>query len=120
MLDMLHPAAAFRRRPPARRVNQNPPHDLCAQGEKVSAIVPVDAFDVDQTNVRFVDECRGLQRVAGALVPHVPVRQTAQLLVDERGEAIECREITTVPSLEQKRDVNRVGHNAHRRTALRL
>ena len=52
-------------------------------------VLPLDVFDVDEPQVGLVDERRGLKRVAGPLVAHVPSRNPAQLVVDERDELIE-------------------------------
>jgi hypothetical protein len=51
----------------------------------------------------LVDERRELQRVAGALVAHVPTRETAGLRVDERNEPIERGSVVARAPRQQQR-----------------
>ena len=49
---------------PPGRIDEDPPHDPRRQREDVHAIVPVDVFGVDQTDIDLMDERRG-QRLRG-------------------------------------------------------
>ena len=55
----------------------------------MGAILPLDLLDRDQPEIRLIDQRGSLERVAGALVPHVTPRQTAQLPMDEGQQAVE-------------------------------
>ena len=59
---------------------------------------------IDEAQVGFVDQSGGLQRVIGALTLQVIARQLAQLLVDERHEAIGCIGVALVPIDKNLRD----------------
>jgi len=49
----------------ASRFHENPPHGLGGRREKMTAAVPRSlVLRFDQAKIRFVDECRGLERVA--------------------------------------------------------
>ena len=82
------------------------------------AVLPVHLLDVDQPDVGFVDEGGRLQRVAGALVRHVPARHAAELFMDERYQLLQRGLITTAPVDEQPGDRMRCAGtvNYHTRT----
>jgi hypothetical protein len=52
-------------------VHKDMTHDPRASGEEVGAIHPSGALGIDQVQVRFVDERRGLERLARRLSRHV-------------------------------------------------
>ena len=54
-------------------------------------ILPVDVLDIDQAQVRLVDERGRLQAVTGPFAGHAPASDAAQLAVDDRDEPIERR-----------------------------
>jgi hypothetical protein len=70
-------------------------------GEKVCAVLPVDAARVNEAKIRLIDQCGCLQRVSGALAAHALAGQPAQLLVNERHELFE-RRLIAAPPLEEK------------------
>lgn len=45
-------------------------------------------LDIHQPNVRFVDQCRGLKRLARGLLGHFGRRQLAQFVVHQRQELL--------------------------------
>ena len=49
----------------ACEVNEDTTHNLRGHAEEVRAILPADGFPVDQADVGFVDEGRGLQQMVG-------------------------------------------------------
>ena len=83
-------AVARNRVPPSltRVVHQDAPHQRCSHREEVRAVAPVHGIDPGQAQVNLVDQGRGLQRVAVALVAHVVVGEAAQFLVNDRHEAL--------------------------------
>jgi hypothetical protein len=66
-------------------VDEDAAHGLGRRGEEVAPAVPVlSPALADQPDVRFVDQGRGLERLAGRLVGQLQSRQFAQLVVDQR------------------------------------
>jgi len=74
--DMRSAGSAFKVAPPCV-VNQNSPHELGGNGKEMGAILPAHALVIDEPQVGFVNQSRGLQGVAGALPAHVTPSQTA-------------------------------------------
>jgi hypothetical protein len=70
-------------------------------------VLPLDALYVDQLQVGFVDERRGLQTVPGALPRHTSPCDPMQLTLDERDQPLECRIIALSPGQQQSRYVAR-------------
>jgi len=103
------PLARFAR---AGRVHQDAAHDAGCHGEKVSAVLPFDAPDFDQSQVRLVDQRGCLQRVIRPLAPHVTGRKTMELLMNERQELIQGGFVTPAPCLQQSRWIGGVPGNA--------
>jgi hypothetical protein len=54
----------------ARHVDQHAAHLPRGHRQEVLAVLPLHVLDVDQTQVRLVDERGGLQAVAGAFTSH--------------------------------------------------
>ena len=63
--------------------------------------MPLHLLQVDEAQVRLVDERRGLQRVVRALVCHVPPRQPLQLVVDQRHQLLERLGLAAAPRKEE-------------------
>src|SRR5688572_14697988 len=80
------------------------------------AVLPLNLPDVHQFQVRLIDERRGLQRVAGALAPHLPSRDPSQLRMHDRNEPLESRGIALAPGLKQLGNLRswRIGHRGNR------
>ena len=67
----------------------------------MSTALPVDAVDVDQPQVRLVDERRGLQGVADAFPSQITSGDSLQLGVDERQQLVERGLVAATPGVEQ-------------------
>lgn len=65
-------------------------------GQEVCAILTGD-IGVDQAQIRFVNQCPGLERVAGAFAAHRAPGHAGQFLVQERQQAIERRAVAGAP-----------------------
>jgi hypothetical protein len=65
-------------------VYQDTAHDLCGDGEKMCAALPVDIVHVNQLQIGFIDKGGSLQRMAGTLDAHITTREAAQFLIHER------------------------------------
>ena len=102
--DMLDIRAALDVAAP-RAVHEDAPHRLSGHRKEMGAILPAHALVVDQAQVGFVDQRGGLQAVAGPLALHVVVRQTVELVVDDRGQLGERALVPVGPRTEQRADV---------------
>ena len=70
-------------------VHQDAPHDPRRHGEKVPPVLPVDLVNVEQSEIRLIDERRRLQCMVRTLLRHVAPRQAPQLLVDQRHQLVQ-------------------------------
>ena len=100
-------AAAFGVPPRARVIDKDAPHQPCGDREKVRAVLPPDAREIDQPEVRLVDKRRRLERVSLPLACHLPAGQSPQLAVNERHQLLERLLIAAAPRDEQIGDVRR-------------
>jgi hypothetical protein len=91
---------------PAGLFDQDPPHGFGGCGKEVSAAVPVlRLFAVQQAQVGFVDEGRGLQRLAGILLRHADCGEVPQLVVNERQELFRGSPIPLFQPFQNPRDL---------------
>src|ERR1017187_4464999 len=105
--NMQHIAPAFQVMAP-RVVNQNAPHQLARNREKMGAILPLHALVIHQSHVGFVDQGGGLQAMTGALTFHVASRQAVKFVIDDWSQAVESSSISITPGPEK------LGHLATR------
>src|SRR5207253_6170003 len=85
----------------ARTIDQYPAHCLRGDRKEVCSILPARIVLIDQLEVRFVNQRRGLQRVAWPLAIEKVVRQIARFYVDQRYERLQCLLIAIAPFKEQ-------------------
>jgi hypothetical protein len=80
--------------------------------EKVRAILPLHLSDVDQFEIRLVDERRRLERTPHTLVSHLPPIDAPQLHVDYRDEPLQGDFVALSAGHEQMRHLcgRRLGH----------
>jgi hypothetical protein len=71
----------------------------------MGAVPKLEAWRVSQPEERFVDQAGGVERVLRRRASQPPVRQLAQLLVDERDELISGAFVPRVPPSQQTGDV---------------
>ena len=95
-----------------RVLHEDTAHGLRRDGKEVGAILPLHARVVDQAQVRFVDEGRGLEAVPGALAPHVAAGEAVELGVHDGGQLGEGALVPFGPRAQQRTDVvrERVAH----------
>src|SRR5207253_11147176 len=91
----------------AREIDEDAAHQPRRHGEEMCAVLPVDLADIDQTDVRLVDERGRLQRMSGSFVSHVPPGDAAQLVMDERNQLLQCGLIAVAPVDQQPGDLVR-------------
>src|ERR1043165_1738584 len=111
--DLLRAAAALGVRVAPRVIDQDPPHDLRGDGEEVRTIGPLHVFLIDETNVSFVDERGGLERVAFSFPAHVAAREPVQFVVDQGIQLVERGLVPVPPFGEQFSDLMLPGWLSH-------
>jgi hypothetical protein len=77
--------------------DEDPTHDLRGDTKEMSPVTPIAVALIDESQIGLVDECRRLQGVAHPLMPKLPLRDPAQLGVNERQQLIECAAIPATP-----------------------
>ena len=90
----------------ASGVHEHPPHDAGRHRKEMRAILPLHVTDIDELQVRLVDERGWLERVAVAFVPHVAPGDAAQLRMDHRHELLERSFIPVSPGDKEVRDLS--------------
>jgi hypothetical protein len=69
------------------------------------AVLPRDRLPVDETDISFIDERRGLQAVSDALPRHAASRDLVQLLVDQRDQPLAGSLVAFPPSEKERGDI---------------
>jgi hypothetical protein len=82
-------------------VNEDAPHYLRRDSEKVDAVLPGQVLLVDQAEVGFVDESSSLQGVLAMFTTEVAMRQAVEFLINERHQLLKRPHITSSPGDEQ-------------------
>ena len=77
------------------------------------AILPLHVTDIDELQVRLVDQSGWLERVAAAFMSHVASGNAAKLRMDDRHELLERSFIPLSPGDKEVRDLNGC-RNRHR------
>jgi len=73
----------------ARVLDKDAPHRLSRRGEEVAATVPtLGLLGIDEPNVRFMDQCRCLERLPRLFPGQLVRRQLAQLIIDQRQQPL--------------------------------
>ena len=106
--DVLHATPALQVATPGV-VHQNAAHHLGRNGEEMGAILPLHALIIHQAPVGFIDQGRGLEAVAGALMFHVAARQTVELVVNDGGQPVEGALVSAAPGAQEPADIARGG-----------
>jgi len=99
-----HVAAAFSGVPSARLIDQDLPHQTRGEREKVRPVAQLDAIEINQPQVRLVNERRRLEHVPSRLRSETCVRDPAQFVIDERNEALQRVAVALLPGEQHLRD----------------
>src|SRR6266513_471315 len=86
-------------------VNHDAPHQLRGHCDKVAPALPDRLRIIDQSQVGLVENCGGLQRVAGALPAHVMVGEPVQFGLHQREQFLQRSLVSAAPVAEQLRDL---------------
>ena len=54
---------------------------MCGYGKEVRPALPIDSMHIAKPEVGFMDQCRRLERMVGALVAHVTAGDSSQLTI---------------------------------------
>ena len=91
----------------ARRIHEHAAHHTGRHREEMRAILPLHVTDIDELEVRLVDERGGLEGVPVSLVPHVAPGDAAKLRMDYRDELLESGFVSLPPCHEEVGDLRR-------------
>ena len=89
----------------AGSIHEYSAHEPSRHREKVRAILPPDATDINQPEVDLIDERSGLENVARTLGSHMPLCQAAQFFVHERERLLPGPGVAVPPFNQQSRHV---------------
>ena len=96
----------------AGTINKDAAHCLGGRSKEVAAAIPVARlFRIDQAEVRFMHQGRGLKRLPGLFLRHPFSSQFAQFVVDQRQQLL-CG--VRVALLDGSQDAGDIGHGSAR------
>ena len=78
-------------------IDQDTPHEPCAHGQKVCAIVPVDPLHLDQSQVGLVHQGGRLKAVTGPFTGHAAARNPRKLILNQRHQFVQRRIVAASP-----------------------
>jgi hypothetical protein len=90
----------------ASDIDENPPHDAGRHRKEMRAILPLHVTDIDELQVRLVDQSGCLKGVASTFMPHVAPGDAAKLGMDHGNELLERGFITLSPGDKQVCDLS--------------
>ena len=82
-------------------INQNLPHELGGNRDKMGAIYGQRRPVTREPEVDFVNKLRALQCVIGTLSQQAPMSGKPQFFIDERDESLKCLLISASPAKQQ-------------------
>ena len=83
----------------SREVDQDPSHELRANGKKMGAVLPFDLADTDQAEIGFMNQGGGLKGMSRAFAGHITSRRHVQLVVHERHQFLQGGFVPLPPCL---------------------
>ena len=91
--------------PGARVIDQNPPHGLSRNGEKVRPILIGDRPVSEETDAELVHQCVGFKRMIATFTLHEMGSYLAQFRLDDGEELVTRMRIALPPETEPLRDL---------------
>jgi len=85
--------------------NEHLPHRSRCQGEKVGSVLPLHALDVDQLEIRLVDEGRRREGMARPLPAQALVGPAPQVVVDQRKQLVQGAAVSAPPGGQESRGI---------------
>src|SRR5215472_9284346 len=98
-------ATAFIRLVRASKIDEDPPHQPCAESEEMGPIPEIQLTHVHQLQIDLMDEGGGLKSVPTAFIDHVAVGSPVQLVVHQVHQLAQCLLVPHLPCLKQKSNV---------------
>ena len=111
--DLCSPIRTFCRVMAASVIDQDPPHHLRGDTEKLRAVLPGDLVLTDQPDVRLVDQRGRLECVVATLVPQVGSGSPAKLAIYERQQVFARSRVSLTPRSEQIAHAAGRGRHSH-------
>ena len=102
-------AAALQRVPRSRVVHEDVAHHPGTDRKEMRAVVPRHALDVDQAEVRLVDQRRRLEAVPRVLASRVSPGDLVEFPMYERNQLLQGPLVALPPSEQQAGDFRRAG-----------
>jgi hypothetical protein len=82
---------------PTGEIHEDSSHQLRGQAEELGAILPLDLTDIDQPEIRLINQSRGLQRMTGTLSRHVSPCGPVQFPIDQWKQLLQSSVISIAP-----------------------
>ena len=82
-------------------VHENSPHHAGSDRQEMRAVVSRHILRINQPQIRFVDQRRGLEAMAGTLSCHAPARDLVKLPLYERNQTVEGGLVALTPLQQQ-------------------
>src|SRR5262245_52759631 len=98
---MLCCASAFQITSFASEVHEDASHEPAGHREKMTAVLPANAANIDELQICLIDQSRCLKRVAFALLAHVCVRETVEFLINQGRQALHGFGVAGTPGEKQ-------------------
>lgn len=95
-------------------IDQDAAHQLRRDPEELRASLPLYPIQIDQFQIRLMNECRGLKDVARPLAAHVTRRDSSQLVLHGWEKRFERVAVAVAPRQEELGDFASVVHFACR------
>ena len=67
-------------------IHENAPHQLGCDTKKMRPILPTDILLINELQICFIDQRRGLKRMTWAFLAHIACCQTMQFLINKRDQ----------------------------------
>src|ERR1017187_7153434 len=104
---MLYATPTFQVTTP-RMINQNAPHELGRNREKMDAMLPLRVLVIHQPHIGFVNQSGGLQALTGAFSFHVSSREAMEFAINDGRKLVErCSIPVTLGSKQLSHVANR-------------
>src|SRR5262245_12994265 len=98
---MWNTSSAFITGSGASMINENPANHLSSHSKEVRAVLPGHFFLINQPDVSFVCEGRGLEDWIATFPPQMPSGELPQLIINKRSQSLQCVRISFTPVPEK-------------------
>ena len=92
-------------------VHENVPHHASGYRQEMRAVVPRHVFGINEPQIRFVDQRRGLKAMPSTLSCHASSRELVKLPLYERNQSVEGGCVALTPFQQQSGSLRRLVRN---------